>query len=161
MRLLLVFCVLTFAATGCIEVTGPEVVVTAEPVPEELEGARWQELPVRYCIVESPAGFKNAAEFRALTSDAFAAWGVPAVDEGVCENGITRANGINEVGWGRPPEAQGGGNRRGGLHAHDLPPVLPRLRRRPEPDHRSGHHHCRRPARALAHNPLPLQHPPA
>jgi hypothetical protein len=113
MRWIIVCCFLTLAASGCIEITNPEVVVTAEPQPEQLEGARWNELPLRYCIVQEPAGFESITEFRALTADAFAAWGVPAVDEGSCANPVTRANGVNEIGWGRPPEAQGetfGGN---------------------------------------------------
>ena len=109
-RWFVVSCLLLVAANGCIEVQGPEVVVTAEPQPEALEGARWQELPVHYCIVEDEqAGFTTVEEFRSLTSQAFAAWGVQAVDDGTCGQDITRANGANEIGWGRPPEAQGGG----------------------------------------------------
>jgi len=109
MRWLLVLCFLALSAASCIEITGPEIVVTAEPHPAELEGARWQELPVHYCIVEEPGGFESAEDFRALTAEAFSSWGVPVVDDGTCASGITRANGVNEVGWGRPPEAQGGG----------------------------------------------------
>lgn len=96
-------------ATACIEIPGPEVVVTAEPVAEDLVGARWQDLPLHYCIVDDGQGFAETDEFRKLTAAAFVAWGVEAIDDGNCKNGIERANGKNEIGWGRPPEAQGGG----------------------------------------------------
>jgi hypothetical protein len=103
------FGLFSLLATACIEIRGPEIVVTAEPVQEELVGARWQELPLRYCIVNDGRGFTGSEEFRSLTAQAFATWGIEAVDEGDCEAEISRANGRNEIGWGRPPEAQGGG----------------------------------------------------
>ena len=71
-------------ATACIEIQGPDIVVTAEPVQEDLIGARWQDLPLRYCIVDDGRGFADAEEFRTLTAKEFAAWGISVVDEGDC-----------------------------------------------------------------------------
>nr|ART39600.1 J528 [uncultured bacterium] len=96
-----------------MEIRGPEVVVTAEPIPAELEGARWEELPLHYCIVDDGTGFVRVDEFASLAAAAFAEWGVEAVHDGICRDGITRANGVNEIGWGRPPEAQGGAEEAG------------------------------------------------
>lgn len=109
MHALLPAVLLSILALSCIEITSPEIRITAEPQPAELLGARWQRLPVHYCIAEQPSGFRPMAEFRELTERAFVAWGVEAVNDGVCAGGITRANGINEIGWGRVSDAQAGG----------------------------------------------------
>jgi hypothetical protein len=108
---LAVFVLLGTAA--CFEVTTPEVVVTAEPQAEELQGARWEKLPVQYCIVEDGRGFASADEFHTLTARAFTAWGIEAVDRGKCAGEITRQSGMNEFGWGTPAESQGGNEEAG------------------------------------------------
>jgi hypothetical protein len=111
-RLVTLLAIIVMLAMACVKVT-PEVVVTAEPQKSELQGARWQDVPLRYCIVESGQGFTDIAEFRTQVAQAFATWGVETVDAGACKQGITRADGVNQVGWGRPPEAQGGAEEAG------------------------------------------------
>jgi hypothetical protein len=112
-RLWFIAVIVLLASTACLEVRGPDVVVTAEPQAAELQGARWQKLPIEYCIVKSSAGFTSTDEFRSLTSRAFAAWGVEVVDDGACGGDISRQDGVNEIGWGVPVEAQGGNEEAG------------------------------------------------
>jgi hypothetical protein len=101
------------AASACIKITTPEVVVTAEPQAPELQGARWQTLPVEYCIVDGGNGFASTDEFRTLTARAFVAWGIEAIDRGNCAGEITRQDGVNEFGWGQAEETQGGNEEAG------------------------------------------------
>jgi hypothetical protein len=111
-RLVPLLVIIGTLATGCLEIT-PEVVVTAEPQRSELQGARWADQPLSYCIVEDGRGFGGSDEFRQQVAEAFATWGIETVDNGACKQGITRADGISQIGWGRPPEAQGGGDEAG------------------------------------------------
>ncbi|MGE0686194.1 MAG: matrixin family metalloprotease [Dehalococcoidia bacterium] len=112
-RLFVLLVTVLLTTSACIEITAPEIVVTAEPQAEELRGARWQNVPVEYCVVENGRGFATTAEFRSLTARAFQTWGIAAIDRGVCSGDITRANGVNEFGWGRDEEAQGGNEEAG------------------------------------------------
>jgi len=101
-------CSLT-AAVGCVTVeTRPEVEVTAGAIPEEIRDARWESMPLRYCVVRSDSGFVQADRFSELVGEAFSTWGVDARDDGECRD-VVQGDGRNEVGWGRPPESQPGG----------------------------------------------------
>ncbi|MHB8376283.1 MAG: hypothetical protein ACYDEB_04935 [Dehalococcoidia bacterium] len=79
------------------------------PNPQSLH--RWDALPVHYCIDESGGGFVSNAEFQKLVDQAFAAWGVPAVDDGACRGPNVQGDHINEIGWGTPPGAPPPGSR--------------------------------------------------
>jgi len=95
--------VLTLLLCACIEAR-PEVSFTPEPMPTEIQGARWAETPVSYCIVrDEVGGFVPYETFVSLTHRAMEAWGVPVTFEGDCPGPITRNNGINELGWGDLP----------------------------------------------------------
>lgn len=104
---------LAVLSTACFEVVPVEVSVTAEARPEALQGARWAELPVRYCIAAEPGGFTSPEEFASLTEQAFATWGIATVNEGLCQGRAGERDGINQVGWGKPPAAQGGSHEAG------------------------------------------------
>ncbi len=64
---------------------------------------RWDDLPVHYCIDFSSAGYLSDGLFATLVDKAFAAWGVPSVDDSSCSGPVTEADGTNEIGWGTPP----------------------------------------------------------
>jgi hypothetical protein len=115
LRLAFILALAAFAllSAACVKVTTTDVVVTAEPQRSELQGARWEQTPLHYCVVEQGQGFTDIGEFRTQLTAAFAAWGLDTVDDGACSQGVTRADGINQVGWGRPPEAQGGSEEAG------------------------------------------------
>ena len=98
--------VLLAMTLSCVTVTRT-VEVTPAPVPEELVGARWQKLPLRYCVVPSELAFMPHARFVALTNDAFARWGVDSVSDGDCSESADR-NGRNEITWGEAPEVANG-----------------------------------------------------
>jgi hypothetical protein len=101
-----------FASVGLVACMTIErdVRVTPAPVPEEIEGAAWQNLPASYCIVrQEGAGFVSHERFVELTIRAFDVWGVPVVHEGDCPGEPEQGNGRNEVYWGSLGEAEGGG----------------------------------------------------
>ncbi len=79
------------------------------PNPQALH--RWDALPVHYCVEETGSGFVSIAEFKKLTDRAFAAWGVPSVDDGVCRGPDVQGDHVNEIGWGTPPGAPPPGSR--------------------------------------------------
>ena len=93
-------------AAACVPVEKRVTVsVTPGVIPEELRGARWASFPVHYCVVRDAAGFVSHERFVALVADAFATWGVQAIDNGACD-AITQGNGRNEIGWGDIPDQQ-------------------------------------------------------
>lgn len=98
--------VLLALTASCVTIERP-FEVTPEVVPAELVGARWQQLPVRYCLVPSELAFVPHARFVALTEDAFAHWGLDSVNEGDCDE-IGERNGRNEISWGEAPEIGNG-----------------------------------------------------
>lgn len=102
MRLLLAaFVVLAVSLGACIEFRQRRVEVAPGTVPPEIQGARWPDLPIAYCIVQGQqAGFVDDETFVALTQRAFATWGVPTAYEGDCGHPITDGNDQNEIGWG-------------------------------------------------------------
>jgi len=79
---------------------------TATPTPalpaNPLDLHRWSSLPVHYCVDTSDAGFVNDADFASLVARAFAAWGVPVVDDGTCRAGNVNGDKVNEIGFGTP-----------------------------------------------------------
>jgi hypothetical protein len=97
---------LSLLFASCVSVK-PRIEVTPGAVPDEIEMARWAELPVRYCIASATRGYVSAGRLRESARAAFEAWGVEAVDDGDCPGGLERGNGSNEIGWGQPPEAPG------------------------------------------------------
>ncbi|MEZ4554523.1 MAG: matrixin family metalloprotease [Dehalococcoidia bacterium] len=94
---------LTLLAVGCVEVRQQHVEVTPGVIPDELRGARWQSLPVHYCIVEDNRGFVAAERFVELTTEAFERWGVAATYDGPCSEAV-EGNGRSEVAWGSPDD---------------------------------------------------------
>jgi hypothetical protein len=91
-----------FLLGGCLETERREIPVTPGVVPEEIQGAAWEDFPINYCVVNQPdGGFVQHEVFVRLTQQAFTAWGVPSRFEGDCPEGIQRGNGRNEIGWGR------------------------------------------------------------
>ena len=98
---LLVFVLVT--ALSCVTIGRRVIEVTPGPVPQQLQGARWDELPARYCFVASEAGFLPHARFVELTNEAFARWGVESVSEGDCDE-AKENNERNEITWGEAPE---------------------------------------------------------
>ncbi|MGE3960398.1 MAG: matrixin family metalloprotease [Dehalococcoidia bacterium] len=106
---------LLLLSTACIEVRrSVDVSVTPGTVPEEIRGARWQELPVTYCIAAGASpeeGFVEPARLEELVADAFARWGMEVQGEGECNGPAERGNGRNEVTWdsrGRGADGEGG-----------------------------------------------------
>jgi hypothetical protein len=94
---------------ACIEITRrPDIEITPEAVPEELRGANWPDLPVHYCIVRDDQGFAAYEDFARLTEEAFRAWGIPAVNDGVCAGAAQQGNRRNEIGWGLSPQQTAG-----------------------------------------------------
>ena len=75
---------------------------TATPtpaLPDNPDGLqRWNDVPVTYCIVPG-TGYVSDAVFVASVDRAFAAWGVPSINNGACD-GIDNEDGTNEIGWG-------------------------------------------------------------
>ncbi len=112
-RLFALLVIVALTSSACIEITSPQVIVTAEPQSPELQGARWQKVPVEYCVAENGRGFATTEEFRSLTARAFQTWGIEAIDRGICGGDITRANGVNEFGWGEAEGTQGGNEEAG------------------------------------------------
>jgi hypothetical protein len=100
---------------------GPTSTATALPLPTATptptlpansDGLhRWDKLPVHYCIAHGEEGFIDLPTFQQLTDQAFAAWGVPTVDDGICSGGIDDGDHVNEIGFGTPPGAPPPGSR--------------------------------------------------
>lgn len=77
------------------------------PNPDALQ--RWAGVPVSYCIASDQTGYVGQDEFTALVARAFAAWGVPAVNNGDCP-AIIEDDDVNQIGWGSlgtGPDARG------------------------------------------------------
>lgn len=92
--------------TACIEVQREtQIDVTPGEVPEEIRDARWQSLPVSYCIVPSDAGFVETDRFTELVAEAFAAWDAEVASDGECDT-AERGNERNEITW-ESPDAEG------------------------------------------------------
>jgi hypothetical protein len=101
-------------AIACIEVrTQPQL--PPEPVPEQIEGARWPSLPVEYCIAVADGGFVDPETFVASVEEAFRRWGLPAERRVGCPAEIERGNRVNQIGWGTLPERAEGGVHEAGL----------------------------------------------
>jgi hypothetical protein len=77
---------------------------TPEAVPDELQDARWQELPVHYCVTPVDDGFVSPLDLAAAIEGAFARWGVPVVSDGACAGEPSSGNRRNEFSWGEPPD---------------------------------------------------------
>ena len=99
MRHLLVSALALVLLTGCEIDLSQRVVYTPEPRAAELEGSRWPDPPVRYCIVRSDDAFVDHDVLVELTAEAFEQWGVDAVDNGDCPGPQKEANGRNEISW--------------------------------------------------------------
>ena len=117
--LVLTLLVCSLLAIGCIEVQrSVEVSVTPGTVPEEIRGARWQELPVSYCIAAGDDdGFVSPEQLQSLTADAFSRWGVEATSNGPCDGAPERGNGVNEITWGTGDSASEGSGEGGVFEA--------------------------------------------
>lgn len=87
---------------GCRVERSTDVSTVGAPV--EIEGGRWQRLPVEYCTVPNATAPVEHTRFVQLTAEAFAAWGVDVAHTGDCE-ALEDGNGRNEVAWGVPPES--------------------------------------------------------
>jgi hypothetical protein len=92
---------------SCVTIDRRQIVLTPGPVPAELQGARWQDLPVRYCFVSSELEFVAEGRFEELTNEAFARWGLDSKSNGHCDR-VQERNGRNEITWGEAPELGGG-----------------------------------------------------
>ncbi len=89
----------------------PTATPTPELPPNPQALRRWAQLPVRYCIAQGEDGFVDVATFQQLVERAFAAWGVPTVDDGTCTDGIVDGDEVNEIGFGTPPGSPPPGSR--------------------------------------------------
>jgi len=85
--------------TACEIDLQPRVVYTPEPQAIELQGARWPDLPVRYCIVVSDDAFLSHETLVELTEQAFEQWGLDFHDNGDCPGPLVESNGRNEIAW--------------------------------------------------------------
>jgi hypothetical protein len=85
--------------TACEIDLQPRVVFTPEPQDIDLQGARWPDLPVRYCIVRNDEAFFEHDRLVDLVAQSFEQWGVDAVDNGDCPGPSKEANGRNEISW--------------------------------------------------------------
>ena len=85
--------------TACEIDLQPRVVYTPEPQAVELQGARWPDLPVRYCIVPSDDAFLDHDKLVELTQQAFEQWGLDFHDNGDCPGPLKESNGRNEIAW--------------------------------------------------------------
>lgn len=104
-RLLLGWLAAPLVLAACITIEVP-VEVEPESVPAEIEGARWPNPPVPYCIVRDPeGGFADHETLVALTQEAMEHWGVPTLYEGDCPGPLETNNGRNEIAWGDLPDA--------------------------------------------------------
>ena len=95
-----------FIAASCIRVGVGPIDVTPEALPAELEGARWQEAEIEYCVVASDEGFIDHGQLVRLTEEAFRTWGVATVNTGDCPSEQGSGNRRNEIGWGALPQRQ-------------------------------------------------------
>lgn len=70
------------------------------PLPPNPDGlARWDRLPVTFCIAAGDDGYVSDAEFIATIERAFIAWGIPFRNDGLC-GPLRSDDGVNEIGWG-------------------------------------------------------------
>ena len=99
MRHLLAGAVALLFLTACEIDLQPRVVYTPEPQAMELQGARWPDLPVRYCIVPSDDAFLDHETLVRLTQEAFEQWGLDFHDNGDCTGPLQESNGRNEIAW--------------------------------------------------------------
>ena len=92
---------------------------TATPtpaLPDNPDGLqRWNSVPVTYCVVPG-TGYESDGVFVTSVERAFAAWGVPSIDNGACD-GIDNEDGVNEIGWG---DLRTGANRGAGVYEAGL-----------------------------------------
>ena len=102
--------ILVLLGLSCVAIDVP-VEITPETLPPEIEGARWQDTPVRYCVSPVDGGFASPVDLAASVEDVFRRWGIATVNDGACDGDPISGNGRNEIGWGEPPD-QGDG-----LHA--------------------------------------------
>jgi hypothetical protein len=76
---------------------------TATPTPELPSNPdslqRWTDLPVHYCVAVSADGFVGSDTFTSAVEQAFAAWGVPSIDDGACPGPPADDDEISEIGW--------------------------------------------------------------
>lgn len=99
--LLATLLLIALSLSACIEFRQRRVEVTPGTVPPEIQGARWQDLPVEYCVVRDPqGGFVDHETFVALTRRAMETWGVPTAYQGECGHPLTEGNDQNEFSWG-------------------------------------------------------------
>jgi len=99
MRHLLAGVAAMFLLTACEIDLQPRVVYTPEPQAMELQGARWPDLPVRYCIVPNDDAFLEHDALVELTRQSFEQWGLEFHDNGDCPGPLVESNGRNEIAW--------------------------------------------------------------
>jgi hypothetical protein len=87
--------------TACAINRQPRVVFTPEPESTDFEGARWEHLPVHYCISRSGEGFVDFNTLVQTAKESFQAWGEGAAYDGECLGSTGNANGRNEITWGQ------------------------------------------------------------
>jgi hypothetical protein len=99
MRHLLAGALALMLLTACEIDERERVVFTPEPQDVELEGTRWPELPVRYCIVRNDDAFLDHDVLVELVARSFEQWGIDALDNGDCPGPLAEANGRSEIAW--------------------------------------------------------------
>ena len=98
--------------TSTPTVPPPPTATPTPTLPANPDGLhRWDTLPVHYCIDESVDGFVPLAQFGRIVEQAFAAWGVPATDDGPCKGPNREGDDVNEIGFGTPPGGPPPGSR--------------------------------------------------
>jgi hypothetical protein len=109
---------LLFAGSACITFEVSRVEVTPEPVPADLEGARWDASFLEYCVHNPGEGYVEHGQFVRLVAEAFDRWGVATKDSGECPGTMRSGNRRNEIAWGALPQ------RDNDLHEAGLTEVL-------------------------------------
>lgn len=67
--------------------------------PHLASRARWNELPVQYCLDTRIEGYVRDATFAAVVERSFERWGVPAESTGECASAMRTGDGISSIGW--------------------------------------------------------------
>ena len=100
------------AATALAEAKGTPTPtpVPVPPLPPNPQGlARWDTVPVHFCISPDGAGYVTPAQFLDAVVRAFNAWGIEWKSDGACAGPVVPNDGRSEIGWGRLPANSGGG----------------------------------------------------
>ena len=101
--------IVTAAFGGVIAVLmlGATAIITTAAMRQEappLGAARWQSLPVVYCIDAFQPGYVEDEALAASVERAFERWGVPAESDGACAQTMRLGDGVSSIGW--RPRAQ-------------------------------------------------------